>query len=121
MHLLDLKTAVLSSNNYSEFDKSLKPLLLETYQGLYNKELCRTCQSSYLEAYRYLKRDFINEDMATTKKTDPVGPEIKFKDEFKGNAVHIAGVSFPITEENITQEIAEQFAEELKDIIEISK
>ena len=95
---------LLSIPFYSIEDK--KPLLVE-YQRLFNITLCDTCTGSYQKAYQELKTYYYNLDMAK-KKTDAPQKATKYK-LVEGNTFYIAALPEPVTSENVTDKIIEDY------------
>jgi hypothetical protein len=80
-----------------------KNLLLQSYQEVFNLELCKTCPTSYFTAYNQLKQYLRNKNLniQMAKKC-----KYQFKPEHVGSEIHIKGLGV-VTSETLTDEIAE--------------
>lgn len=81
-----------------------KNLLLQSYQEVFNLELCKTCSSSYFQAYNQLKQYVRNQSLIiiTMAKT-----KYQFKPGHEGSEIHISGYG-KVTAQTLTDEIAEE-------------
>ena len=93
---------------YYKLTEEEKAALLREYERRTGLKLCSTCPSSFKTAFVELKKMGKKKVLAEAEVSEC---KYEFKEGFENSEVHARGLSYPITKDNLTDELVETYLE----------
>lgn len=94
------------NKGFYDLNNEEREALLINYKAITGIQLCSTCTGSFIKAYNELKQ--MAKKLNTPAESTNTGCKYEFKPGFEASQVQIAGLSFVINSENLSDAIVEE-------------